>query len=56
MSVQSHVDPSKNSSHRNEFVSSGTSPTPRTLNAEALRFLADTLEEIFNEPPQAGAK
>jgi hypothetical protein len=53
---QSHIDPSKSSSHRNEFVSSGTSPTSWRLNSETLRFLSDTLENIFNEPTQAVAE
>jgi hypothetical protein len=56
MTVKLHVDSSKGSSHRNEFVSSGTSPTPRTLSIETLRFIADTLEEAFNKSLRAGAE
>jgi hypothetical protein len=56
--------------HSNEYVSSGTSPTaltstlssrkqqgvnPATLSPETLRFLAESLEQVFNEPTASTA-
>jgi hypothetical protein len=41
-----------------EYISAscGTSSTPRPFKSETVRFLAETFERAFNEPPQAGAE